>query len=766
MRHRFIPLIVFLAGAAVSTLAWRQSRSHEREALALRGSLTAAQTSLRLDEFIHTRIRVAETIAASFPSSHYDDEASLHAVAGPVVEQFGGLLAINWIDPSGVIRWVCPPGPNAAARGRDLTRHPIASGYLQAARRSGRTKLTRPLRLYQGGMGFVAYIPIGGDPDRYGFLNAVFRTSDMVRECLADGLAPYYAWRITCGEDELARSDGAAPAPGFEAVSRTLRIGPATWSVQLYPTRALVEEVISPTATYLLASGLGLSLALALLLGLLIERRARRLRLEAERREFQARMAHLQKLESLGVLAGGIAHDFNNLLLTIMGNAELARERPDLDEDLADALDEILVAARHAADLSRQMLIYSGGGRAEVRVIDLAALLDEMEPLLRASVGRTRKLDLFVRDELPALRGDPSQIRQIVLNLLVNAAEASPDDGTVTVRVYTAHADRSRWNAPHNPDDLPAGPYAVVEVEDHGCGMPPEVVERVFDPFFSTKFAGRGLGMATVLGIVRAHRGAITIDSEPGRGTTVRVFLPVATDVGRAADAAPDAPADDARFGRATPSAAAGTAEATGSGTRAGVTEGTRADARDGAPHGAPRTDRPARPAATRPAGASRSSDRSARRALPDPLADRRRAATAGNRPRVLVVDDDDAVRTLAQRMLEVSGFDACGAASGFDALSLIAAHGGDFDCVLLDLSMPGMDGHRVMDEMHARGWRIPVVLSSGLRERAMDDAPANGRPVAFVAKPYQRAALVEAVRMAIESRAPAPTTGAPSGGA
>ncbi len=700
MRHRLVALLVFVAGSAVTLVAWQQYRSLERRRLAMRTSLTAAQTAIRLEEFIHTRIRVVETLAASFPSSNFQSEEQFHAVAGPVVRRFGGLLAINWVDPAGVIRWVCPPGPNREARGRDLTRHPIASPFLRRARTTGLTQLTRPLPLYQGGVGFVAYIPVGGEAARWGYLNAVFRVPQLVAECLADGLAPYFAWRITCEDEELARSDVVAAASGVGEATRTLRIGPSTWRVTLHPTPVLLAEASSPADGYLLGSGIGLSLALALLVGLLAERRARRQRLDAQRREFEARMLQVQKLESLGVLAGGIAHDFNNLLLTIMGNAELAREAPGLDAEVRESLDEILVAARHAADLSRQMLMYSGSGRAERRAIDVTALLQEMEPLLRASAGRWCTVSVFVRDDLPPLRGDPSQIRQILLNLVINASEAMDDGGVVTVRVYSTHAEPGRWAAPHNLEDLEPGEYLVIEVEDHGCGMTPEVRDRIFDPFFTTKFTGRGLGMATVLGIVRAHRGAIAIDSEAGRGTTVRVFLPVA-------------PADTLRGGEA--------------GTQRGATPPQPPPAdRAGVP--APRAMR-RRPAEPAPAGGPA-------------------------RGRVLIVDDDDAVRTLAERMLRASGFDTITAPSGADALSLIDAHHGEIDCVLLDLSMPGMDGRAVMQAMSQRGWSIPVILSSGFSEHSFEGLARSPRPAAFIPKPYQRATLVETVASAIGRRA------------
>jgi len=251
-------------------------------------------------------------------------------------------------------------------------------------------------------------------------------------------------------------------------------------------------------------------------------------RAEQERSRLEAQVMHAQKLESLGVLAGGIAHDFNNLLMGILGNAELALADLAGSAPARESLNEIQTAANRAADLCRQMLAYSGKGRFDIQSLDLSDLVAEMTQLLAVSVSKNAVVAYECDPDLPAVEGDAAQLRQIVLNLVTNAADAL-DNGTGTIRVRTGvtSCDRAYLRTTYLGEELPAGDYVFLEVTDDGCGMEEPTLQRIFEPFFTTKFPGRGLGLAAVLGIVRAHQGTLTVASEPGRGTTFRVLLPV-----------------------------------------------------------------------------------------------------------------------------------------------------------------------------------------------------------------------------------------------
>ncbi len=252
-----------------------------------------------------------------------------------------------------------------------------------------------------------------------------------------------------------------------------------------------------------------------------------------ERRRLDEWMQQTRKLESLGVLAGGIAHDFNNLLTPILGEASLALLDLPEDSSLRPRLLRIRTAAQRAAALTAEMLHYAGMGMLELRSVDLSDLADRMLHLLEgATLGRAR-LRLEAERDLPPVWGDPARLAQVVRNLVANAGEASPEGGTIVLRTSASDLDRAALSRCFLGQTLPEGSYVRVEVEDAGPGMDAETRDRLFDPFFSTKFTGRGLGLAAVLGIVRGHGGAIDVQSAPGRGTRVAVWLPTSDPASR-----------------------------------------------------------------------------------------------------------------------------------------------------------------------------------------------------------------------------------------
>ena len=254
-----------------------------------------------------------------------------------------------------------------------------------------------------------------------------------------------------------------------------------------------------------------------------------------------------QKLESLGVLAGGIAHDFNNLLTTILGNTEMLK--PFLEgQALAgrEHLDRIERTTRRLADLTRQMLACSGRGRFSVERVDLNDTIREVAALLTVSTPKNVRVIYQLDPALPSLDGAPTQIRQVILNLLTNAAEAigNEPDGRVLLRTTAQRLDAGTVAECYPEQRLAPGPYVRLEVSDNGCGMSEETMARIFDPFFTTKFTGRGLGLAALRGIVRGHHGGIRITSQPGEGTVFSLVFPVAEARATVAATLVDAPSD------------------------------------------------------------------------------------------------------------------------------------------------------------------------------------------------------------------------------
>ena len=262
-------------------------------------------------------------------------------------------------------------------------------------------------------------------------------------------------------------------------------------------------------------------------------------RLEAEnaRLELESQLQRSQRLESLGVLAGGIAHDFNNLLTPILGCASIQEEGDVPDRGaLLERLKTIHASSKRAKALTDQMLAYAGRAAVHPAAIDLSETVRDMLPLLEATASRSVTLHCDLDDGLSPIEADGNQIGQIVMNLVANASEAAkPEGGRIEVRTCAVDASRTLLDACALGDPLEAGRYACLEVSDNGRGMDAETCERVLEPFFTTKFTGRGLGLAVVLGIIRRHGGALQIESEPAAGSRFRVLLPFAPEGSRPA---------------------------------------------------------------------------------------------------------------------------------------------------------------------------------------------------------------------------------------
>lgn len=244
----------------------------------------------------------------------------------------------------------------------------------------------------------------------------------------------------------------------------------------------------------------------------------------------QERLRHSQKIESIGILAGGIAHDFNNLLTGVMGNASLALQSIPADSPNYDLLESIVRASQRAAHLTRQLLAYAGKGRFVLETVDVSQQVRDISALIHTSIPPAVLVQLDLMENLPSVEADPSQIQQIIMNLIINGAEAVPEGrpGVVSVTTGVQEFDEEHLRTTL-PLDTPVTPgtYVTLEVQDTGIGMDADTQARIFDPFFTTKFTGRGLGLAAVVGIVRGHRGALKVRSTPGRGSTFQVLLPV-----------------------------------------------------------------------------------------------------------------------------------------------------------------------------------------------------------------------------------------------
>ncbi|PRP95119.1 Blue-light-activated protein [Enhygromyxa salina] len=397
-----------------------------------------------------------------------------------------------------------------------------------------------------------------------------------------------------------------------------------------------------------------------------------RQREEERRLSIEASLQHAQKLESLGVMAGGVAHDFNNLLVGVLGNAELVEAELPPDFPLRVQVQDIQAAAERAADLCLQLLAYAGKARVELQPTDLSALIRDMLHLIEIAVSKHHKLHLALDSSLPLILVDSTQVRQVVMNLLLNASEAISDRaGHITVTTNIRYFAQEYLRNCDVADRLEAGRYVVLSVKDDGSGMSQAVRCRIFEPFFTTKFTGRGIGLASVLGIVRAMGGAIQVESEVGAGTCVNVLFPLNTEQG---------------------------------------------------------------------------------------LSEVETDTDGPKQPVILVVDDEQVVRSVASVALKQAGLPYLVAQSGFEALEILRAHRDEIGVVLLDLSMPGMSGAQCLHTMREECFDIEVILCSGYEEHDATRAVTD-QYIGFVQKPWRVRHLLSEVRRALDTHASAAHT-------
>ncbi|WP_309671100.1 PAS domain-containing protein [Gemmatimonas sp.] len=386
-------------------------------------------------------------------------------------------------------------------------------------------------------------------------------------------------------------------------------------------------------------------------------------RSDEERARVESQLQQAQKLESLGVLAGGIAHDFNNLLVGILGNASLALLDLEPGAEARQSIAEIEQSAQRAAELTRQLLAYAGKGRYVVESADASTVISEMTSLMRTAISRNASLQLDLATSLPRIDVDVNQFRQVVMNLITNASDAlGSKPGLISVRTGRQEISHEYLSGCAPGSGAQPGSCTYVEVHDNGTGMDDATRQRIFEPFFSTKFTGRGLGLAATMGIMRSHHGAIRVYSEVGSGTSVKLLFPSSV-------------------------------QSSGVGTASGVrTEEWRSGGQ------------------------------------------------------ILVVDDEDSVRAVASALLRRRGFRTQEASDGVKALELFQQQPDAFDLVLLDLTMPSMNGEETLRALRDVRPSVNVLLMSGYNEQDVTRMFAGRSLSGFLQKPFRAEELYASV--------------------
>jgi two-component system cell cycle sensor histidine kinase/response regulator CckA len=383
-----------------------------------------------------------------------------------------------------------------------------------------------------------------------------------------------------------------------------------------------------------------------------------RKRAEQAKLEMERQLLHAQKMDSLGALAGGIAHDFNNLLAVIMSNVELAISDLPTTSPAQNSLTNALLAGKRAAELTRQMLAYSGRGRFVTAQVELTNLVRGMGDLLKVSIAKSVRLEFNLASELPLIHADAAQIQQVLMNLVTNASEAIGEKpGVVTVSTSVRECDASYLSETRTSNKPRPGPFVILEVSDTGCGMDDTVRAKLFDPFFTTKFVGRGLGMSAVLGIVQGHHGAIMVSSKPRKGAVISVVLPAIPKPSNAPASAP----------------------------------------------------------------------------LPFTTGKIPGSPLAGT---VLVADDEPQVLSLMELLLKRLGLHVLTAEDGEQAVEVFREHADEIKFVLLDLTMPKMNGREALDEIRKIRSDVKVVLTSGYESEELSGRYREHGFDAFIQKP------------------------------
>ena len=375
----------------------------------------------------------------------------------------------------------------------------------------------------------------------------------------------------------------------------------------------------------------------------------------------QQRMFHAQKLKSLGILAGGIAHDFNNLLTVILGNADLAMISRGDEYAQHDYLGNVKNATMQATKLCQQLLTYAGKRQFTLEKIEIGRMIQDSRQILEVSVAKRATLAFDICQDPLFIQGDSSQLRQILMNGVINASEAiNHKDGYILVKTFSAVLDRDQLDKMRHGNDRPGGRYVVLEISDNGSGMKKDTLEQIFDPFFTTKFAGRGLGMASVLGIVQGLGGALKIESEWGKGSCLTVAFPDVVASGDAQEKKEPSLVDWKGEGK------------------------------------------------------------------------------------VLLADDEPDVLISLTHILQLFGFTVITAENGEKAVEIFDASPDHFKLVILDVTMPKMDGLEACRKIRAQDSTIPILLSSGYSEDDLNTQRQKSGGSGFLPKPYQVADVKE----------------------
>ena len=424
-----------------------------------------------------------------------------------------------------------------------------------------------------------------------------------------------------------------------------------------------------------------------------------------ERARFEDKINQMQKTESFGLLAGGLAHDYNNMLTAMLGNVDLILCDQSIEPGIRETVGDVRSAMLRASALVRRMLAYACKSEPVIEQTDVNAMVKDLTRLMKRSIPDNARLALATGENVPVIKIDSTQLWQIVMNLIVNACDALDGrQGNVRVTTLGMELSDDELASLNSNGELKGGWYAVIEVEDTGIGMDDRTIQRIFDPFFTTKANGRGLGLASVISIVKSYGGGIGVRSHVGQGTTFRIVLPACV----SPSGRPIYPEDLAR-------------------------KSTAALAEEIMKGGAPTGDA----AATAPKAAAPETTASPAPSAPAPATVQ--PAASDNRKTLLVVDDDASILKLLKIILKSGGYNIVTATNGQEGVATYEKSPDLFSLALVDASMGvGMNGIEMCGEIRKTNKAIPLILMSAYRAKEMSTKMSAAGITGFLAKPFR----------------------------
>ena len=534
VRRLLLPAIIGLTAFVAVLVLWQRLVTQERTKVQVVTSSEILFVKNKIESELESRISPLEQLARRWQVRGEPDDVDWSSDTALAMSGSRGFQAIEWVDPTLRVRLVGPQSEKAAELGSSFQSDVRRRVVMEAIAEQGVTLVSRSVELRTGGRGFLVCVPIVSNQKFQGAIVGVFNYQELLDAILKDVAQDDWLVMYENSERIYSRGGDSAPSEQGLAMETNVVIGQLTWRARVWPTPETVARAHSPLPRVVLLGGILMSglLAFAVYLAETSQFRARevtavdeQLKKEiAERERVEDELRHAFKMEAVGRLAGGVAHSFNNLLLVIQGHARFLQNSLGLSDGLQKYPKEILKTAEHAASLTRQLLAFSRKQILQPKVLDLNTLISQTTELLPSLLGPDIELVLYLDPALGRVRADPGQVEQVIMNLVVNARDAMPEGGRLTIETTNM---RSYWLSSAHPE-LEGQPGVMLAVSDNGCGMDEETRSRIFEPFFSTKEKGKGtgLGLSMVYGTVEQSGGSIKVLSEPGRGTTIQIWLP------------------------------------------------------------------------------------------------------------------------------------------------------------------------------------------------------------------------------------------------